>query len=176
MLDLASRGTMDHCNTKLSLNASRRNVMHPVLKFGIALLVTLAFFLFWDRAEIASFRATAYNNSGLAAKAKGDLDRAFTDSAEAIRLDPLNTAAFINRGNTYQAKRDLDRAIADYNEAIRLRPRSATAHYNRGNAFSSKGDFESAIADYNQVIRLHPKHAPGFANRGRTFFYAGSFA
>jgi lipoprotein NlpI len=150
--------------------------MNPVLKFAIALLGTLAFFLFWDRAEIASFRATAYDHSGLAAKAKGDLDRAITDFNEAIRLNPQNISAYLNRGNTYEAKDDLDHAIADYSEAIRLYPKFATAYYDRGNVLTTKGDFERAIADYSQVIRIHPKHAPGFGNRGRAYFYAGSLA
>src|ERR1035437_9117237 len=141
MLDLASRGTMDHCNTKLSLNASRRNVMHPVLKFGIALLVTLAFFLFWDRAEIASFRATAYNNSGLAAKAKRDLDRAFTDYNEAIRLRPRSAPAHYNRGNAFSSKGDFESAIADYNQVIRLHPKHAPGFANRGRTFFYAGSF-----------------------------------
>jgi lipoprotein NlpI len=151
-------------------NALKRHTMHPALKFSTALLVTLGFFAIWDRAEIASFRSSAYVNSGL--KAKDDL--AITDFSEAIRLNPLNTLAYINRGKAYQEQGELDRAIADYSEAIRLRPSSATAHYNRGNAFSLQGDFAPAIADYSQVIRIHPKHAPGFANRGRAYFYQGS--
>jgi len=148
--------------------------MHPALKFLTALLVTFAFFLIWDRAEIASYRSTAYVNSGL--KAKDDHQRAITDFSEAIRLNPPNTDAYINRGNAYQRQGELDRAIADYNEAIRLRPNSATAHYSRGNAFSMQGEFARAIDDYSQVIRIHPKYAPGFATRGRAHFYAGAFS
>lgn len=156
--------------------AARLNIMNSVLKFAVALLGILAFFLFWDRAEITYFRAISYNNSGLAFEAKGDLDRALTDYNEAIRLDPQNASFYINRGNTYEARGDLDHAIADYDQAIRLRPKSATAYYNRANSYSTKGDFDRAITDYNQVIRIYPKHAPGYANRGRAFFYNGSLA
>jgi lipoprotein NlpI len=155
-------------------NALKRNTMHPALKFLIALLVTLGFFLIWDRAEIASFRSNAYVNSGL--EAKDDHQRAITDFSEAIRLSPLNTLAYIDRGNAYQQQGKLDRAIADYNEAIRLRPNSATAHYSRGNAFSMQGEFPRAIDDYSQVIRIHPKYASGFSNRGRAYFYTGAFS
>jgi lipoprotein NlpI len=150
--------------------------MNPLLKFAIALVVTLAFFLVWDRAEIESFRATSNISSGLAAEAKRNLEGAIRDFNEAVRLDPQHVSAYLNRGNIYQTQGELDRAIADYDEVIRLSPRFATAYYQRGNAFSSKGDFERAISDYSQIIRLHPKHAAGFANRGRAYFYAGSLA
>jgi lipoprotein NlpI len=156
------------------LNALKRHTMHPAVKFFTALLVTLGFFVVWDRAQIASFRSDAYVDSGL--KAKDDLQRALPDFSEAIRLNPLNSLAYISRGKAYQEQGELDRAVADYNEAIRLRPNSATAHYNRGNAFSMQGDFARAILDYSQVIRIHPKQASGFANRGRAYFYQGSLA
>ena len=164
-------GSMDY---EAIVEYGAQKTMNPVLKFAIALLAMLAFFLIWDRAEIANFRATAYNNSGLASKTKGDFDRAITDFSEAIRLNPQRTSAYDYRGNAYEAKGDLDRAIADYNEAIRLYPKFATAYYDRGNAYSTKGEFERAIADYSQVIRIHPKHPAGFTNRGRAYFYAGS--
>ena len=65
-------------------NALKRNIMHPVSKFFTALLVTLGFFVIWDRAEIASFRSNSYVQSGL--KAKDDLQLALTDFSEAHDL------------------------------------------------------------------------------------------
>jgi tetratricopeptide (TPR) repeat protein len=37
---------------------------------------------------------------------KGDLDRAFADYDQAIRLDPHDATAYNGRGNVYQAKQD----------------------------------------------------------------------
>jgi tetratricopeptide (TPR) repeat protein len=66
--------------------------------------------------------AWAYNNRGLAYFSAGDLDRAFADDSEAIRLDPNDAPAFNNRGMVYMQRDDLDHAIADFSETIRLDP------------------------------------------------------
>jgi tetratricopeptide (TPR) repeat protein len=67
--------------------------------------------------------ARAYNNRGVAYKAKGDLNRAIADYNQAIALDPKYAVAYYNRGVMYNDKGDLDRAIADYNRAIALDPK-----------------------------------------------------
>ena len=157
-------------------SSARQTILRAALKFAVALLSTLVFFLVWDRAEITYSRALSYNNSGLAHAAKGELSRAVTDYNEAIRLDPQNASFFINRGKAYEANGNLDHALADFDEAIDLRPRSATAYYERANSYSTKGDFDRAIADYSQVVRIYPKLASSYANRGIALYYGGSLS
>src|SRR6478752_3135348 len=72
----------------------------------------------WSGAKLA----WAFNNRAIAYQLKGDLDRAFADLDQAIRLDPNDAPAYANRGMIYQARDDLDHAVADYDEAIRLNP------------------------------------------------------
>jgi tetratricopeptide (TPR) repeat protein len=110
--------------------------------------------------------AEAFNNRGVARKAKGDLEAALEDYNEAIRLMPDNAKAFYNRGIARQAKGDLEGGLQDYNEAIRLMPDYAEAFNNRGLARQAKGDLEAALEDYNEAIRLMPDKANTFNNRG----------
>ncbi len=113
--------------------------------------------------------AVAFNNRGLAFRAKGEVARALADYDEAVRLDPGYAGVFNNRGVTLHDRGDLDRAFADYDEAIRLDPKNATAFTNRGIAYRDKGDLDRAIADYNEAIRLDPRHATAFTNRGNAY-------
>src|ERR1700730_13715713 len=130
--------------------------------------------------------AWAYNNRGFAYFLAGDLDRAFADDNEAIRLDPNDAPAFLNRGTVYLQRDDLDHAIADFSETIRLDPNHVLAYNtrglaylseairiepafvvavnNRGRAYQAKGDLDHAIADFEQATRINPKYASAFNN------------
>ena len=48
----------------------------------------------------------AWNNRGLAFRAKGEFDRAIADHARAIAIAPNDTVSFANRGEAYQARGD----------------------------------------------------------------------
>lgn len=111
--------------------------------------------------------APLHNMRGTNWRAKGELDRAFADLDEAIRLDPNYSIAYYNRGLVWRDKGDLDRAIADYTEAIRLNPKYAIAYNNRGTVWRDKGDRDRAIADFDEAIRLapDPKDARAYNNR-----------
>src|ERR1700693_1912285 len=101
--------------------------------------------------------ATAYLNRGVAYATAHDVDRAFDDYSEAIRLDPKNTTAYTGRGGLYLRKGDVDHAIADYNEVIQIDPGLAFGFYNRGNAYAVMSDFDRAISDLDEAIRLDPR-------------------
>ncbi len=113
--------------------------------------------------------AWALNNRGFAYWLKGDLDPAFADFEQAIRLDPKDAVAFNNRGLIHQFKDDLDRAIADYSEAIRLDPGYVFAFNNRGGVYAYKDDYDRAIADYSEAIRLDPTFAVAIKARGNAY-------
>jgi tetratricopeptide (TPR) repeat protein len=108
----------------------------------------------------------AYNNSGFARKANGDLDGAITDYTKAIESDPRYALAYYNRGVARHDKGDLDGAIADYTKAIEIDPRDASAYNNRGFTRKAKGDIDGAIADYTRAIEIAPGDALAYNNRG----------
>ncbi|MFP3043153.1 tetratricopeptide repeat protein [Treponema primitia] len=108
----------------------------------------------------------AYNDRGMAYRAKGDNDRAIADYTQAIRINPNYALVYVNRGVAYENKRDYDRDIADQTEAIRINPNYALAYYDRGVAYGAKGDNDRAIADYTEAIRLNPNYTSAYYNRG----------
>ena len=110
--------------------------------------------------------APLHNMRGANWRAKAELDRAFADLDEAIRLDPTYAWAHNNRGLAWRDKGEFDRAIADLTEAIRLDPKYSAAYYNRGLTWRDKNDLDRAIADYTETIRLNPKYAIAYNNRG----------
>jgi tetratricopeptide (TPR) repeat protein len=110
--------------------------------------------------------AAAYNNRGIARKAKGDLDGALKDFGKAIRLNPGDADTYNNRGVARGVKGDLDGALKDFGEAIRLNAGDADAYNNRGNARGAKGDIDGAAKDFGTAIRLKPDFAAAYYNRG----------
>jgi tetratricopeptide (TPR) repeat protein len=116
--------------------------------------------------------AWAFNNRGFAYYLKDELDPAFADFEQAIRLDPNDAIAFNNRGLIYQSKGDLARAIADYDETIRLDPTYVFAFNNRGGAYAGKNEYDHAIADYSEAIRLDPTFAVAIKARGNAMRFA----
>ena len=120
-------------------------------------------------------QASDHYNRGTAYYNNGDYDRAITEYAKAIRLDPKYAIAYNDRGTAYYNKGDYDRAIADFTEAIRLVPTYAIAYSNRGYAYYYKGDYNSAITDYNEAIRLNPKYASAYNGRGNAYEKKGYY-
>ena len=100
--------------------------------------------------------APSYTNRGVAYSVKGDIDRAFADYEQAIKLNPSYAFAFYNRGNALlrqgrlrQGHRELQRGGQAQSEPIRV------VYHNRGNAYANKRDIDRAIADQNQAIKLN---------------------
>lgn len=116
----------------------------------------------------------AYDNRGVAYRAKDDPDRAIADHSEALRLDPLYTNAYVNRGRALLDKQEIGRAIADFTDAIRLEPQFAAAYDARSSAYEQSADFVRAIDDYNQLLRLIPNSALLIARRGLAFQRQGN--
>jgi tetratricopeptide (TPR) repeat protein len=108
--------------------------------------------------------ADAFNNRGIAYRAKGELERAIQDYGEAIKLNGKLASVYNNRGVAYDHKGELDRAIQDYEQAIKLKP-SPEAYFNRGNAYLAKAQYDHAIDDYNQATKLKTDFAPAYDNR-----------
>jgi tetratricopeptide (TPR) repeat protein len=109
-------------------------------------------------SETNAQNAVTYVDRGLAKEKKGDLNGAFADFNQAIKLNSRYPAAYDRRGVVKFKKGDLDGAMADYNQAIQLNPKYAGPYNNRGVAKFKKGDLGGAIADYNQAIQLNPKY------------------
>ena len=119
--------------------------------------------------------AEAYRNRSNAYDNKGDYDRAITDAAKAIWLNPELAEAYYARGVAYGRKGAYDREIADETKVIELNPKLAEAYYARGYAYGRKGDYDREIADATKAIELDPKFALAYYNRGVAHDNKGDF-
>lgn len=111
----------------------------------------------------------ALMNRGNAFKAKGDLDRAFTNYEQAVAFDPANAGAHVDRALVLEKKGQRDQAQRDYAEAIRLDPKMWEAYFNRAAAFREGGQFDKAIADLTKVTELKPNFAGAYINRAAIY-------
>ena len=96
---------------------------------------------------------------------KTEYDKAISDYAEAIRLNPNNAAIFANRGWAWLQEAEFDKAVADYTEAIRLNPKDSRAYCNRGWVQFQRGRLDKAIADCSEAIRREPKAVLAYQRR-----------
>ena len=63
--------------------------------------------------------------------AKGDLDRAISDYAAALKTDPASVEALNSRAMAWRAKGERRKALIDLDAALRLKPDFETARANR---------------------------------------------
>ena len=109
---------------------------------------------FTKRIEGNPRDAFAFLMRGVVRYENDDLERAFADVSEAVRLDPANASGWIWRGYVWQARGRLDLALADANEAIRLDPKNSYAYMERGVFHFGMEAYEKAMSDFDQAARL----------------------
>ena len=98
---------------------------------------------------------------------KGDLNHAFQDYSEAIKLNPRNETAYCNRGGDLEAQGREKEALQDYSQAINLNPKYALAYLFRGSLHRVRGELNNAMADVAKAIESNPKEARSFVERAR---------
>jgi tetratricopeptide (TPR) repeat protein len=98
---------------------------------------------------------------------KGDLNHAFQDYSEAIKLNPRNETAYCNRGGDLEAQGREKEALQDYSQAINLNPKYALAYLFRGSLHRVRGELNDAMADVAKAIESNPKEARSFVERAR---------
>jgi tetratricopeptide (TPR) repeat protein len=111
-------------------------------------------------------QAEHHYRQALAHADRGDLERAFAELTETLRLAPDNADAFRERAALALRRSDAPQAAADFSEAIRLQPDMAAAHLGRGQAHLRLGRFEQAIADFTAATRLAPRDWQAWYRRG----------
>jgi tetratricopeptide (TPR) repeat protein len=88
-----------------------------------------------------------------------DMDRAFADFEEAIRLDPRHIEAYRNVDYILVKRRDFEGIIARWNRYIALEPMSGQAYLERAGAFRARGDQAAALADLRKACSLGHREA-----------------
>jgi tetratricopeptide (TPR) repeat protein len=100
--------------------------------------------------------ARAKYNAGVEKFRSGNVDGAFADFEEAIRINANMAEAYMNRGSIHAARQEYDKAIADSTKALDLNlsraEDQATAFTNRAAAYLGQEKYEPAIADATKAI------------------------
>jgi tetratricopeptide (TPR) repeat protein len=98
----------------------------------------------------------AYNNLGVVAQEKGNIDDAIDKYELALRFHENYPEARYNLGSALLLKGDVDQAIQQCEQALRLQPNDPDALVVLGNAFMAKNDFDQASKHYRQALAIRP--------------------
>ena len=114
---------------------------------------------FSRQIEVNRSDAFAFLMRGVVRYENDDLDQAFADVNEALRLDPKYVAALVERAYLWQCRDRLDLAFADVNQAIQLDSRNSYAYVERGVFHFGMKDYGKALRDFEHALRLGSRSA-----------------
>lgn len=97
--------------------------------------------------------AIAYNNRGVAYKAKRELLRAFADYTEALRLNPGYARAYYNRARAHEDTGALARALEDYDAALQIDPNYVKALASRAFLLAEHDQIDEAVDDFDRALK-----------------------
>jgi hypothetical protein len=100
--------------------------------------------------------ARLYLIRGYRRNTQQNVDGAFSDFGEAIKLEPNNAFGLAGLGSVYVRKGDCAHAIDVLDQAIKLDPNIVIAYVGRGGCLWNKGDPDGARADYQKALSLNP--------------------
>ena len=86
----------------------------------------------------------------------GNYKLAVDEYANAIRLNPLYTAAYVSRGIAFGEWGLYEPAIQDFNKAIQLEPDHGKAYNARAYVYSTLGQHTKSTADLDKACALYP--------------------
>ena len=118
------------------------------------------------RQQVPTQNATAYIDSGVTKRERGNHGEAIADFDRAIELDPDNAEAYSHRGSVKSHIGDIEGAIADFDCAIEIEPNEVGAYVSRAISKQHKDDHQGAIDDWDRALELKPDDGGWYVNRG----------
>ena len=108
-----------------------------------------------------------YARRGTAWRSMWDFDKGLADYAQAIRMNPRETAWYGNRAWMYYDSGDFASGVRDMETLLRLaNPPEAWMYSSRGYGFGRLGELDKATADFTRAIRMDPESVDVFNTRG----------
>jgi tetratricopeptide (TPR) repeat protein len=104
-----------------------------------------------------------------------EYDKALSELAHAMSLEPDYAAAHENVGVAYFRKKAYQPAIAAFERTIELAPNRGSAYYARGEAYMHLGKNDSAIRDFQKALSINPSHLSSRNNYGLILAEKGNY-
>lgn len=98
---------------------------------------------------------------------EGKFPKAVEAFAEALRLDPKNTAAANNLGNSWFMMSQFDPAIDAYHRVLALDPSNKDARFNLAFALFHQRKIKEALAECDILLRMDPQNAKALQLRAQ---------
>jgi tetratricopeptide (TPR) repeat protein len=111
--------------------------------------------------ELDASAAEYYRSRSLWYKHQGQLEEAFEDNEEAIRLadsPQVFGRAYNDRAVFHSLRGNYKKAIEDYDRSIEQSPNDAVVYWNRADAYRHLGDYQKALESVSHAIDLEPSH------------------
>jgi tetratricopeptide (TPR) repeat protein len=103
----------------------------------------------------------------------GDIEGAFADLREAIRLNPTKATVFYTRGFLHNTLGNFESALDDFNRALALLPDYDEAYYQRGSSYFQLKSFSKALKDLSRAIQINPYSIKSYYKRAETYAELG---
>jgi tetratricopeptide (TPR) repeat protein len=131
--------------------------------------------LWTDMIEKDHTVPTAYMNRGQYFESRGEIDKAFSDFTEVIKLAPHRPDGYHNRAVIFYQRNDLANALLDNEKALLNDPENSDALVNRGDLYFNLNKNDSAIFYYKKAISIKPDHAKAYYDCAAAYFKLSDF-
>ncbi len=116
----------------------------------------------WDEAEEKAFMAyEMYEN--------GQMNLALAQLAEAIDINPTNSAWYFNKGLALDTLERFEEAIGAFEEALKLKGDDPEILNCLAVDYTRIGQYDRAISTFEDIQQLDPAFEPGYCNRIITY-------
>jgi Flp pilus assembly protein TadD len=116
----------------------------------------------WDEAEEKAFMAyEMYEN--------GQMNLALDQLAEALDIDPTNSAWYFNKGLTLDTLERFEEAINAFEQALKLKGDDPEILNCLAVDYTRVGQYDRAISTFEYIQQLDPTFEPGYCNRIITY-------
>jgi len=106
----------------------------------------------------------AWFNLGLVHAQLGQLDLAYDNFRQVLKLDGRDQDSWYNLGRIAAMQEQLDEAVRCYQQAIEIQPDYVEAYFSLGNLYKDHQQTTKAIEHYRRTIHLQSSHFKAHAN------------
>jgi protein O-mannosyl-transferase len=170
----------------LSINKLAKKIIIPIISIYILFLTLVCHkrTFVWHNSETLwtdvikqyPFRiGIAYNNLGNYYLENGELDKAYNNYQEAIKLQINDPEVYREMGLLMCDKKQYDSALNYYTIAIKIENNFATAYMDRGIVYAKEGRYALAINDYKRTASLNPYSEALLQNIAFTYLKAEQY-